>query len=101
MSSRKTWFIARIANEGYCCPNAYLRLCKARGENVRDMAKNIGMSADTIWYHYRKLKSTNGGFVCQRFRDCMDQVVQEIEDEKIPAEAGKSTTVENLKRNSA
>lgn len=81
-SSRKTWLIARVANEGYCCPHGYLRLCKARGEKVKDMAKNIGMSPDTIWYHYRKMDKEVGAPVCQRYSDCMNEVITRIEDER-------------------
>lgn len=84
MTTRSTWLIAKVANEGYCCPNAYLRLCKARGESVQDMAKNIGMSPDTLWYHYRKFKTVKGKpACCQKFVDCMDTVVKEIERGKI------------------
>lgn len=85
MTSRSEWLVARVINEGYCCVNAYLRLCKARGESVEAMAKNIGMSPDTIWYHYRKIK--NGDLTapkCRRFSDCMNSVIKEIEDEKNP-----------------
>jgi hypothetical protein len=83
MSSRKTWLIVKVANEGYCCPNAYLRLCAARGESVKDMARNIGISPDALWYHYRKLRANNAASpVCQRFLDCMDTVVKEIENDK-------------------
>lgn len=91
MSSRKIWLVAKVANEGYCCPNAYLRLCRARGESVRAMAKNIGMSPDAIWYHYRKMNSDAvKGPVCQRFSDCMDVVVTEIEDERRASEKSDS-----------
>lgn len=81
MTSRRTWLIAKVANEGYCCTNAYLRLCRARGETVQDMARNIGMSPDALWYHYRKMRAGPTGAVCQRFADCMDKIVKEIEDD--------------------
>lgn len=80
MSTRKTWLIAKVVNEGYCCINAYLRLCHARGESVKDMAANIGISPDAIWYHYRKMKNLNGP-TCRRFLDCMDGIVKEIEND--------------------
>lgn len=84
MSSRKNWLIAKISSEGYCCLNAYLRLCKARGESVKDMAANIGMSPDALWYHYRKMEGENPP-VCQRFSDCMDEVITGIEAASSPA----------------
>jgi len=83
MSSRKEWLVAKISEE-YCCLNGYLRLCRARGEAVKDMAANIGMSQDTLWYHYRKMDSTAGGAQCMKFSDCMNTVITEIENEKKP-----------------
>jgi hypothetical protein len=90
MSSRETWLTVKVANEGYCCPNAYLRLCRARGEAVKNMARNINISPDALWYHYRKLdRGGSNGPTCQRFSDCMDSIIREIEAEKTPAEAGE------------
>lgn len=77
MTSRKNWLSAKIVSEGYCCLNGYLRLCRLRGENANGMAKNIGMSPDTIWYHYRKLDRKNGP-VCQKQTDCMGPVLEII-----------------------
>lgn len=88
MSSRKGWLIAKVNSEGYCCLNAYLRLCRARDETVKEMAKNINISPDALWYHYRKLDSTTRGPVCQRFSECMNPVITIIEDEKKPGEPG-------------
>lgn len=70
---RKTWFVAKVLSEGYCCIPGYLRLCKARGENVTEMAKNLNVSPDTIWYHQRKSEK------CQGFSDCMGKQIEEIE----------------------
>lgn len=78
MTSRKNWLSAKVASEGYCCLNGYLRLCKLRGETAEGMAKNIGMSPDTIWYHYRKLPTVNGA-VCQKQMECMKPVIDIIE----------------------
>lgn len=84
MSSRKEWLIAKITSQEYCCLHGYLRLCRARGETVKDMAANIGMSQDTLWYHYRKLDGTANPPICMRVSDCMNPVITEIEDEKKP-----------------
>lgn len=70
---RKTWLIAKIASEGYCCIPGYLRLCKARGEETKAMAANLNVSPDTLWYHLRKNAQ------CQGFADCMKGVIDEIE----------------------
>lgn len=84
MTSRKHWLIARVGSEGYCCLNAYLRLCRARGESVKDMAINIQMSPDTIWYHYRKLAAGTGDHPkCQKILGCMDEVVSSIEADAV------------------
>ena len=83
MTSRSNWLTAKVVSEGYCCLHGYLRLCKARDEKVRDMAKNINISPDALWYHYRNTRH-NCGPVCQRFSDCMGSVIQIIEDEKKP-----------------
>lgn len=88
MSSRKQWLIAKVVSEGYCCLNAYLRLCRARGESVENMAKNIGMSPDAIWYHYRKLDALVPGNQCQKWHECMEAIVAEIEHDKKPSEEG-------------
>ena len=76
MSSRKAWLIAKVASEGYCCIHGYLRLCKARDETPKAMAENIGMSPDTIWYHYRNPPA------CQKQMTCMAPIIQIIENEK-------------------
>ena len=70
---RKKWLIAKITSEGYCCIPGYLRLCKARGESAVDMAKNLEISPDTVWYHQRKGES------CKNYSDCMKDVIDEIE----------------------
>lgn len=81
-NSRANWLVARIHSEGYCCLNGYLRLCKARGEKPAEMADNIGMSADTLWYRYRKLDE--GKIKCQKRGDCMTPIIDEIAKEKAP-----------------
>lgn len=78
---RKTWLIAKVMSEGYCCIPGYLRLCKARGEAVADMAKNLDVSPDTIWYHARK------NTPCQGYSDCMQEQITAVE--AIPKASGK------------
>jgi hypothetical protein len=87
MTSRKNWLSAKVSSEGYCCLNGYLRLCRLRGETVEGMAKNIGMSADTIWYHYRKLDTelaVPNAPVCMKQMDCMKPVIDIIESDSTP-----------------
>ena len=50
----------KILNEGYCCINGYLRLCKARGENATAMAKNLNISPAIVQYHFRAYKKKSG-----------------------------------------
>lgn len=75
-NSRGQTLLARIYSEEYCCLNGYLRLCLARGETVANMAKNIGMSKDIIWYHIRQMKA--GKNVCAKKADCLTPVIDEI-----------------------
>jgi hypothetical protein len=70
--TRKAWIIAKVASEGYCCMAGYLDLCKARGEAAPAMAKNLAVSKDTIYYHYRR------DHKCQNYSDCMQDTIQEI-----------------------
>lgn len=76
-SYRTVWLAAKVASEGYCCVNGYLRLCQARGENVADMARNIIVSKHTLWYNYRKMYS--GELNCAKRSDCMCDLIAEIE----------------------
>lgn len=69
---------AKISFEGYCCLRGYLVLCKERGETPLDMAKNIGVSPHTIWYHYRKFETAKCPPTCMRRSDCLDPVIQEL-----------------------
>lgn len=71
---------SKIYSEGYCCLYGYLALCQARGETVENMAKNIGMSKDIIWYHLRKFKdeAVPNPPKCMRIKDCLDPVIQEL-----------------------
>lgn len=82
MTSRKHWLIAKVASEGYCCLRGYLVLCKERGETVQDMAKNIGISPDALWYHYRKFETASKPPGCMRQKDCLDSIIQELMLEK-------------------
>lgn len=81
-SSRSNWLVAKIYSEDYCCLYGYLKLCKARGERVEDMAANIGVSPDALWYHYRRLSI--GAVQCSKLSTCMQPLLKEIEDEKKP-----------------
>ena len=81
-SSRSNWLAAKIASEGYCCMYGYLTLCKARGETVIAMAKNIDISPDALWYHYRKLEKKDPQPSCQSRAECLTHIVNEILDEK-------------------
>lgn len=77
---RQGSIMGKISSEGYCCLYGYLALCTARGETVEDMAANIGMSKDTIWYHLRKLKDETvlNPPKCLKIKDCLDPVIQEL-----------------------
>lgn len=70
--------------EGYCCIFGYLRLCKARNERVKDMAKFINMGPNVIWRHYRLLKA--GEHMCKTRSDCLNGVIQTIEAENAAAQ---------------
>lgn len=70
---------AKIASEGYCCLHGYLRLCRARGETVPNMAEFIGMHRYTLYYHYRRLAA--GKIPCQKISFCMLPVITVIEAE--------------------
>lgn len=70
---------AKISTEGYCCMHGYLRLCKARGENVPDMAKWLGMHRFTLYYHYRRLK--NNQHPCQKLSTCLMPIIEVIEND--------------------
>jgi len=78
-SPRSHWLIAKIHSEEYCCLYGYLKLCKARGEKVVDMADNIGISPDALWYHYRRLEV--GAVQCSRLSNCMKPLIEEIKGE--------------------
>lgn len=73
---RKDNLAAKVASEGYCCINGYLRLCKARNEKVPDMAKWIGLHRYTIYYHYRELAANRRP--CMKQGDCMSPLISEI-----------------------
>lgn len=81
-SSRAQGLVARIHSEGYCCLNGYLGLCQARGEKPADMAEFIGVSPDTIWHHYRRLKQ--GKVTCQTRSDCLTPIIEVVQKEKAP-----------------
>ena len=82
MTTRKEWLTAKIASEGYCCLNGYLRVCAARGESVVEMAANIEQSPHTLWYHYRKLRE--GKLPCLKHGDCMQPLLDEWAKENPP-----------------
>ena len=44
--------LLKLIEGDYCCLYGYLALCNARGERTLDMAKNIGVPARTLRYHY-------------------------------------------------
>lgn len=67
----------KVASEGYCCINGYLRLCRARGETKKSMAEFLGISFWTIKYNYRCLK--RGEHKCQNYSDCLSPVIEDIE----------------------
>lgn len=69
--------LPKIFDEGYCCPNAYLRLCRARHETPKEMADSLGMTSRAIRYNYHLLKQ--GKHPCQGRSDCMRGVIEEIE----------------------
>lgn len=77
----------KVLNEGYCCTHAYLRLCRARGEDRHEMGANVGQSYHTICYHYKALK--RGERPCLHREDCMLPIIEQIEsEEKKPSEEG-------------
>lgn len=78
MTSRTIWLNSKIASQGYCCLYGYLALCRERGETVKNMAKNIGISQDALWYHYRKFDYGAKPPKCQRVQECLDDVIQEL-----------------------
>ena len=67
----------KVFGEGYCCLHGYLRLCQARGETRKGMAKNIKMSHWAISYNLRAL--AQGKRPCQVHSDCMIPIIQEVE----------------------
>ncbi len=69
---RKIYLIAKVTSEGYCCIPGYLRLCQVRGEKVPDMADNLNVSPDTIWYHIRKKEA------CKRYAACMQDEIDKV-----------------------
>lgn len=76
----------KVLDEGYCCTHAYLRLCRARGEDRHAMGQNINQSYHTICYHYKAL--THGKRPCMNRGDCMIPIIEQIENEKKPSEEG-------------
>jgi len=72
--------IAKAYSEEYCCLRGYLGLCQARGETPKQMAKFIGVSPHTIWYHYRRLEA--GKIECQNQPYCLIPIIEEIKAEK-------------------
>lgn len=68
---------AKILSEDYCCLHGYLRLCKARGEKVPNMAEWIGMHRYTLYYHYRAL--AQGKRPCLKLQNCLLPVVATLE----------------------
>lgn len=76
---------AKILSEGYCCLHGYLRLCAARGEKRRDMAKFIGVHKRTIYLHYEAMKK--GNRPCTKQGDCMLPIISQIEKETLSREA--------------
>jgi hypothetical protein len=72
--------LPKIALEGYCCVNGYLRLCRARGESLKSMAENISIPYQTLWYNYGQLEK--GNRPCKQYSDCMGPIIEEIEKEK-------------------
>ena len=68
---------SKILSEGYCCLHGYLRLCEARGENKREMAKFIGVHKRTIYLHFQAMRE--GDRPCAKQSDCMLSLIQEIE----------------------
>ncbi len=75
-----TWFrlLPFVASEGYCCIHGYLRLCKARNEQQKEMADNAGLSLRTIKYAYQHLRE--GRHECQRYSDCLSPIIKDIEN---------------------
>jgi len=67
-----------IASEGYCCIYGYLRLCKARGETKKEMASWLKISVNTLKTNYQLL--SQGRHVCQKYKDCLEPIIQELED---------------------
>ena len=80
-NSRSHWLLAKIHSEEYCCLKGYLGLCAARNETAKNMAKNINISVDTIWYHYRQ--DRKGKINCQRLVECLSDTIEIIKAEKI------------------
>lgn len=72
--------LPKIAAEGYCCVNGYLRLCQARGESRKSMCENLALSRDTLSHNYQML--AKGKRPCMKFSDCMEPIIREILDEK-------------------
>jgi hypothetical protein len=70
----------KVFSEGYCCMHGYLRLCKARGEKIKDMAEYISVSASTLDHNYRMFNK--GERSCKNYSDCMKPIIEEIEREK-------------------
>jgi hypothetical protein len=74
---RQDKLAAKVSSEGYCCLHGYLRLCRARGENPRNMAEFMGLHRYTLYYHLRALKK--GERPCQKYSSCMLPIIEEIE----------------------
>lgn len=89
---RKNSILAKIYEEQYCCLKGYLGLCAARGETAPDMAKNLSVSPDTIWYHKRK--DAAGKVPCLGRSDCLAPVIEEIAESlpRVSADTAEKNT---------
>ena len=71
---------AKVASEGYCCVNGYLRLCKARGESTPAMADWLGLHRFRVYHYLREMKK--GNCKCMNRSDCLNSIIEEINQEK-------------------
>lgn len=71
--------LTALAEDEYCCPYGFLKLCRLRGEKKPGMVLAYKINFWTLKHHYRLLK--RGQHECQRYPSiCLRPVIEDIQN---------------------